>query len=46
MPCKSENGTMFGVAAIDLSLSEIFSEVLSFSYGQFSYGALIDIEGD
>ena len=45
MSCASENGTMFGVSAVDMSLSHIFSPLISFSYGQYSYAIVIDIKG-
>jgi hypothetical protein len=45
MPCTSENGTMFGVTAIDMSLSDVFSQLISFSYGQYSYAVVIDVKG-
>ena len=36
---------MFGVSAVDMSLSHIFSPLISFSYGQYSYAIVIDIKG-
>lgn len=46
MSCASENGTIFGVAALDISLGGLFSELLSFSYGQYSYGVVTDVKGN
>ena len=46
MPCTISNGTMFGVAAIDISLAELFSELILFPYGQYSYGIVTDIKGN
>lgn len=45
MPCTDQNNTMFGVTAVDLSLSDVFSQVNSFSYGRHSYTAVIDVKG-
>lgn len=45
MPCIDENGSMFGVTAVDNSLKNVFSQLLSSSFGQYSYGFVIDIKG-
>ena len=45
MPCTNENGTMFGVSAVDISLSDVFSQLISLSYGQYSYAVVIDVKG-
>ncbi|XP_028405667.1 uncharacterized protein LOC114528242 isoform X2 [Dendronephthya gigantea] len=45
MPCTDENGTIFGVTAVDMSLNYVFSQILLFSYGKYSYAMVIDVKG-
>ena len=45
MPCTTDNDITFGVSAIDMSLSDVFSQFISFSYGEYSYAVVIDVKG-
>ena len=41
MPCH-HNGQFIGVAAVDISMSDLLTDVTYFSHGQASYAFLVD----